>query len=31
LHHVLLECDLQQEYNHIIFQEEMHWYQKSRE
>ncbi|CAJ2635885.1 unnamed protein product [Trifolium pratense] len=31
LHHVLLERDLQREYNHILFQEEMHWYQKSRE
>ncbi|GAU42452.1 hypothetical protein TSUD_235210 [Trifolium subterraneum] len=31
LHHILLERDLQQEYNHILFHEEMHWYQKSRE
>jgi len=31
LRHVLLEKELQQEYNHILFQEEMHWYQKSRE
>jgi endonuclease/exonuclease/phosphatase family metal-dependent hydrolase len=31
LHHTLLERNLQQEYNHILFQEEMHWYQKSRE
>jgi hypothetical protein len=29
--HTLLEKELQQEYNHILFQEEMHWYQKSRE
>lgn len=31
LHHVILEKELQREYNHILFQEEMHWYQKSRE
>ncbi|CAJ2670486.1 unnamed protein product [Trifolium pratense] len=30
-HHVHLEYQLQQEYNHILFQEEIHWYQKSRE
>jgi hypothetical protein len=29
--HVQLEKELQQEYNHILYQEEMHWYQKSRE
>ncbi|XP_024630927.1 uncharacterized protein [Medicago truncatula] len=29
--HTLLEKELQQEYNHILFQEEMLWYQKSRE
>lgn len=31
LHHALLEKDLQREYNDILFQEEMHRYQKSRE
>ena len=30
LHHVLLEKQLQNEFNHILFQEEMNWYQKSR-
>ena len=30
-HHSILEKDLQKEYNHILFQEEMLWYQKSRE
>jgi hypothetical protein len=29
--HSLLEKELQQEYNHILFQEEMLWYQKSRD
>ncbi|XP_024632727.1 uncharacterized protein [Medicago truncatula] len=29
--HTLLEKELQDEYNHILFQEEMLWYQKSRE
>jgi hypothetical protein len=29
--HTNLEKELQQEYNHILFQEEMLWYQKSRE
>ena len=29
--HSLLEKELQQEYNHILFQEEIFWYQKSRE
>lgn len=31
LRHSLLEKQLQQELNHILFQEEMLWYQKSRE
>jgi hypothetical protein len=31
LRHTLLEKELQNEYNHILFQEEMLWYQKSRE
>jgi hypothetical protein len=31
LRHTLLEKELQQEYNHILFQEEMLWFQKSRE
>jgi hypothetical protein len=31
IRHTLLEKQLQQEYNHILFQEEMLWYQKSRE
>jgi len=31
LRHTLLEKELQQEYNHILFQEEMLWYQKSHE
>jgi hypothetical protein len=31
LRHTFLEKELQQEYNHILFQEEMLWYQKSRE
>ena len=31
LRHSLLEKELQQEYNHILFQEEVLWYQKSRE
>ncbi|KEH18765.1 hypothetical protein MTR_8g028370 [Medicago truncatula] len=31
IHHVLLEKELQNDYNHILFQEEIHWYQKSRE
>ncbi|GAU41508.1 hypothetical protein TSUD_302460 [Trifolium subterraneum] len=31
LSHVLLEKELQREYNHILFQEEMLWFQKSRE
>jgi len=29
--HTILEKELQQEYNHILYQEEMLWYQKSRE
>lgn len=29
--HTILEKELQNEYNHILFQEEMLWYQKSRE
>ncbi|PNY05589.1 ribonuclease H [Trifolium pratense] len=29
--HVILEKELQHQYNHILFQEEMLWYQKSRE
>lgn len=29
--HTLIEKELQREYNHILFQEEMLWYQKSRE
>jgi len=29
--HSLLEKELQKEYNHILFQEEMFWFQKSRE
>jgi exonuclease III len=29
--HSILEKELQQEYNHILFQEEMFWYQKSRD
>jgi len=29
--HSLLEKELQNEYNHILYQEEMLWYQKSRE
>lgn len=28
IHHVHLEKELQSEYNHILFQEEMNWYQK---
>jgi hypothetical protein len=31
IRHTLLEKESQQEYNHILFQEEMLWYQKSRE
>ena len=31
IRHSLLEKELQQEYSHILFQEEMLWYQKSRE
>jgi len=31
LRHTLSEKDLQREYNHILFQEEMLWYQKSRD
>ena len=31
LRHSLIEKELQQEYIHILFQEEMFWYQKSRE
>ena len=31
LRHSLVEKDLQREYSHILFQEEMLWYQKSRE
>ncbi|XP_024636248.1 uncharacterized protein [Medicago truncatula] len=31
IYHALLEKDLQREYNDILFQEEMHRYQKSRE
>lgn len=28
---VLLESQLQKEYNQILFQEELHWFQKSRD
>ena len=31
IRHTLLEKELQQEYSHILYQEEMLWYQKSRE